>query len=244
MELAMNPSSSLVLFDIDGTLLRKTGPHHRQALERAVKLVSGREATTDGIPVAGMLDRDILRLMMEAAGIAPSRIRLLMPPVVEKAQALYVRLCPDLRGRVCPGVRPLLRRLSARGIPVGLVTGNLSRIAWTKMRRAELKEHIRFGAFAEEGRTRGELAALAARRARREGWITRGALVTLVGDHPNDILAAREANVRSVAVGTGVVPYEVLKTLAPDHAVPDLRSLTPSVFWGDRDVSRNPAQGS
>lgn len=126
---------------------------------------------------------------------------------------------------------------------MGLVTGNLSRIAWTKMRRAELREHVWFGAFAEEGKTRGELASLATRRAMREGWITRDARVTLVGDHPNDIQAAREANVRSVAVGTGVVPYEVLKTFAPDHAVPDLRSLTPSVFWGD-SPSRSPAKGS
>ena len=59
----------LVLFDIDGTLLRRAGPHHRQALVEAVRRATGVDATTDGIPVQGMLDRDILSAMLISAGI-------------------------------------------------------------------------------------------------------------------------------------------------------------------------------
>ena len=50
----------LILFDIDGTLVRRAGPHHRQALVDAVRQVTGVETNTDGIPVHGMLDPDIL----------------------------------------------------------------------------------------------------------------------------------------------------------------------------------------
>src|SRR5258705_11059473 len=110
-------ASALVLFDIDGTLIRRAGPHHREALVDAVRHVTGLETTTDHIPVHGMLDPDILtRMMLDAAG-APALIRRSMPAVIEKAQALYVRRCPDLSEKICPGVRALLGRLQRRGIP-------------------------------------------------------------------------------------------------------------------------------
>ncbi len=53
---------------IDGTLIRRAGPHHRAALENALFRVTGLRATTDYIPVQGMLDRDILREMLRGAG--------------------------------------------------------------------------------------------------------------------------------------------------------------------------------
>ena len=53
-------ADGLVLFDIDGTLLRRAGPHHRNALIEAVQRASGMDVSLDGIPVAGMLDRDII----------------------------------------------------------------------------------------------------------------------------------------------------------------------------------------
>ena len=58
----------LVLFDIDGTLLRRAGPHHREALVAAVRRATGIETTTEGVPVQGMLDRDIVAAMLESAG--------------------------------------------------------------------------------------------------------------------------------------------------------------------------------
>ena len=60
----MEQRNALVLFDIDGTLIRRAGPHHRQALVDAVRQTTGVETTTDGVPVAGMLDRDILKTLM------------------------------------------------------------------------------------------------------------------------------------------------------------------------------------
>lgn len=223
----MNPSASpLVLFDIDGTLLRRAGPAHRESLERAVWRVARVKTTTDGIPVAGMLDRDILRRMMAAAGMKPAEIRAAMPEVIETAMRIYPRRCPDLTTKVCPGVRGFLRGLDRRGAVCGLVTGNLSRIGWTKMRRAGIDSHFRFGAFAEHGRTRAELARIAIRHARKQGWIGHTSPVALVGDHPNDVAAAKANSILSVAVGTGVVSWEELTGSGPDLAVADLRSLS------------------
>src|SRR5919199_4222457 len=104
------PAAALVLFDIDGTLVRRAGPHHRQALVDAVRAVTGAESTTDGLPVHGMLDPDILTLMMRAAGLADAEIVTMMPRIIEAAQDIYEASVPDLRDRTCPGVTPLLEQ--------------------------------------------------------------------------------------------------------------------------------------
>ncbi|HEY3444286.1 MAG TPA: HAD family hydrolase [Paludibaculum sp.] len=220
--------ASLVLFDIDGTLVSRAGPHHRQALEDACLQITGLSATTQGIPVQGMLDCEILRQMLAAVGAAPSAVRAALPAVMTRAQYLYSRSCPDIRDKVCPGVAELLPALRARGAVLGLVTGNLSRIAWKKMARAGLKPHFTFGAFAEQGPTRNALARLAVRHARSQHWIARQSRITLIGDHPNDIAAARAAGIRSVAVGTGLVPLDELARHRPDQLVTDLRALDPA----------------
>ena len=216
---------ALVLFDIDGTLIRRAGAHHREALVQAIRRTVGVDTTTEGVPVAGMLDRDILTTMMLRAGMKPSAIRKAMPDVVESAQRIYIRTVPPLERKVCPGVRRVLASLEKRGVVIGLVTGNLTRIGWRKMERAGLKPYFRFGAFAELAKDRAGLARLAIRRARKEKWITRAGSISLIGDHPNDVRAAKANGIRSIAVATGLVPIEELRTHSPDVLLPDLRSL-------------------
>lgn len=219
------PARALVLFDIDGTLIRRAGPHHRQALVDAVRSVTGVETTTDGIPVQGMLDRDILTAMLRAAGAPAGIIRSSMPAICRRAQMLYRQSCPKLGRKVCPGVPGALKRLDNAGVLMGLVTGNLSEIAWRKMESAGLADFFHYGAFAEMGRTRAQLVRKALARARRERWIARGTPVSLVGDHPNDIEAAKLNSVRSIAVATGVVGARDLAAHRPDLLLTDLRAL-------------------
>ncbi len=219
------PAPALVLFDIDGTLLRRAGPHHRQVLEEAVLEVSGLPGSTDGIATQGMLDGDIITTMLRNRGATARRARELLPRIVERAQSLYARYCPDLSRKVCPGVRALLRRLERRQVSMGLVTGNFSGIGWRKMECAGLRSFFRFGVFAEEGRTRSRLVRLAVARARREKWISRTDVVALVGDHPNDIRAARDNRVRSIAVATGLVGAAELSSHEPDYLLSDLREF-------------------
>lgn len=223
---------SLVLFDIDGTLVRRAGAHHREALVEAVRRTTGYETTTDNVPTQGMLERDILTLMLANAGASRALIRQKMPEMMDQAQRIYIRTCPDLRKKVCPGARMLLYRLSRRGVTTGLVTGNLTRIAWKKMESAGLRQYLRFGAFAELARDRAGLVRIAVRQARNEGWIDKGSPVALIGDHPNDIKAAKANRIRSIAVATGVVGAGELAEHSPDVLVPDLRALSMEELFG------------
>lgn len=213
----------LILFDIDGTLVRRAGPHHRQALVDAVRQVTGIETTTDGIPVHGMLDPDILKQMMRAAGIDEAKIWPALPAIIAAAQYVYQTGVPDLRDKVCPGVEPLLDYLRERGTVLALVTGNLTRIGWRKLERAGLDHYFHFGAFGEMAPTRGGLARLAIERARREG--TADGRISLIGDATQDVIAARENGIRSIAVRTGITPAEDLEASAPDLLLDDLTHL-------------------
>jgi phosphoglycolate phosphatase-like HAD superfamily hydrolase len=216
---------ALVLFDIDGTLTRRAGPHHREALTHGIRRVTGLETTTDGIPVQGMLDPNILALMMRRAGAAVAQVREAMPAVMRAAEGYYLRVCPDLRGKHCPGVEPLLQRLTRRGILLELVTGNLTRIGWRKLERAGLDHYFRFGAFGEMAKTRAALARLAIREARRREWIARGAPISLIGDATSDVIAARANGIRAIAVETGLTPAEELLREGPHILLQDLREL-------------------
>jgi phosphoglycolate phosphatase len=215
-------SASLVLFDIDGTLVRRAGPHHRQALVDAVRRVTGAETSTEGIPVHGMLDPDILTMMMRAAGFEEAHILREMPAVEEAAQDIYEASVPDLRDKTCPGVLPLLDRLRDSGVVLALVTGNLTRIGWRKLERAGVAHYFRFGAFGEMARTRGGLARMAIEQARREAWIDGNARISLVGDTPQDVQAARENGIQAIAVRTGITPAGALEACQPDHLFDDL----------------------
>lgn len=228
----MRTSKPLFLFDIDGTLLAKAGPHHRLALEEAATRVAGRRVSSDGVPLAGNLDREILRLMLSQAGVAEKHIQRWMPEIIAEAQRRYVRACPDLRHRVCPGVRPFLNRLARRRIAAGLVTGNLSRIGWHKVRQAGLRSHFQFGAFSDMGKTRAELARLAMAQARRAGLWQGAAPVYLVGDHLNDIRAARENGIPIISVTTGPMSREELSAFRPDFLLDDIRDLPLEIIEG------------
>jgi len=215
----------LVLFDIDGTLMRRAGPHHRQALVHGIRKVTGLETTTDGIPVQGMLDPAILAEMMRRAGAKRALIRQAMPEIQRAAERYYRRVCPPLEGKHCPGVPALLDRLARHVSLLALVTGNLTRIGWRKLERAGIAHYFRYGAFGEMAASRGRLVKWAIREARLRHSLPAQAPVALVGDATSDVIAARENGIRIVSVRTGITPVEDLEALQPDYLLRNLRDF-------------------
>jgi phosphoglycolate phosphatase-like HAD superfamily hydrolase len=172
-----------------------------------------------------MLDPVILNRMLRNAGAGPTIIRRDLPAIQAAAERYYLKVCPVLRNRHCPGVETLLERLVRRGVLLGLVTGNLTRIGWRKLERAGLRRYFRFGAFGEMAATRAGLVKLALREARALGWNPRAALASVIGDAPADVIAARANRIRSIAVMTGITPVEELTAENPDVLLPNLRHL-------------------
>ena len=217
---------ALVLFDIDGTLVRRAGPHHREALVQGIRRVTGLDSTTEGIPVQGMLDPDILTIMMRRAGVPRAQIREALPDVQRAAERYYLRVCPPLHEKHCPGRRAGARKADAARDPAGAGHGQpdahrLAQAGAGRPARAfPLRRIRRNGENARRPRRSSR-----SREARRKGWIERAAPVSLIGDAPQDIIAAREAGIRSISVRTGITPVEELIAERPDISLPNLRHL-------------------
>ena len=218
----MAGSRTLVLFDIDGTLLKGAGNHHRDALLEGVRRVTGHDTTFDGIDTAGTLDRNLIALLLRHHGPMDHH----MEAIVAECQSAYTANCTaDLSGFILPGVREVLTDLKARGVVIGLVTGNLSRIGWRKMELAGLREFFSIGAFSEDGATRAQLVKRAVELARNAHLAAPDCRVSHVGDHRNDIEAAKANGFQAVAVASGVMSCEDLRAFQPDILVESLAQL-------------------
>jgi phosphoglycolate phosphatase len=221
-----NESKSLVLFDIDGTLMRGAGPHHKQALIDGVRKITGLLTTLDDVDTSGRLDRDLILSMLRAAGESERSARAQLRAIMRECQDCYLATCvSDLTPFLCRGVLDALQELKVRGAVMGLVTGNLSSIGRKKVELAGLDSFFSVGAFAEDGRTRARLAQVAAWRARRAGFSLKDARISLIGDHANDVEAARANGFQSVAVASGVLSFDELAVTKPDILVHHLGEL-------------------
>ena len=128
---------------------------------------------------------------------------------------------------VLPGVAALLKALHERGAVVGLVTGNLTPLAWAKMEALSLAGLFtvpRFGGFGTDHADRGELVRIAGQRARalapgiRSAWH--------VGDTPADVRAAAFGSARALGVCTGVFTQdELLAANSSATVLPDLSNV-------------------
>jgi phosphoglycolate phosphatase len=221
----------LLLFDIDGTLLRSgSGLEHGRALREAAARVHGlaRLGDTPGVEVAGRTDAAIVHDMVVAAGVDPADAEARWPEVQEAAAAAYPVLCPpDISERVAPGIVELLTALAARTdeFRLSLVTGNLEPVARVKLERAGLARWFEpgQGAFGSDHRSRAELPAIARGRASQPPWPRERTVV--IGDTPRDIACARADRVRVAAVATGPFPVEALADA--DAVVDDAGALLP-----------------
>jgi phosphoglycolate phosphatase len=196
---------TLVLFDIDGTLVL-TGGAGLRALTRTVEAIAGHPAALEGIPVAGRTDWIILQDAMQRLG------RQLDPELFQRLRAQYIAFLREeieQPGRgvkaVMPGVRGLLDRLHTRdGVWLGLLTGNVVDAARIKLEHFDLWRYFRCGAFGDDAADRNALVAFAVDRARRGGLPEIAAdRVIVVGDTPHDVACAQAAGAVAVGVATG-----------------------------------------
>lgn len=221
---------SLLLFDIDGTLVSGATEAHRDAMYEALAAVHSirpGEIKVGSISPAGRTDPEIARAILVAAGVSAERIDDRADAVQEQCCRAYARLCPDdLSQFVLPGVPELLDWLSARqDVIVGLLTGNYEAVARIKLARAGIGRyfHSGQGAFGSDAEDRLSLPAIARRRAGtvRQPHAREHTLV--IGDTPRDIACARADGLRCLAVANG--PYVAAELADADAVAGDAAEL-------------------
>lgn len=221
LHFALVQKTTLLLWDIDGTLIASGGAGMR-ALQTALHRVFGVEGSLADIDFAGRTDQWIMREIFRKFAITPTAENF------ARCFEGYVTALPaelaNPQARVLPGVRELLSTAAAHGATAqGLLTGNLRRGAQVKLAHHGLWEHFAFGAFGDDSEFRNELGPHALRRAREHHRAEFAPdRVWIIGDTPHDIACARAAGVRVLAVATGGSTVDELRAHAPDAVFDDL----------------------
>lgn len=224
-------ATKLLLFDVDGTLLRSYGGALR-AMTRAARRLFGSAFDLEPVDRSGRLDSQILRMALELNRVQAT------PEELDGFRKLYLE---ELRAevkwmRLLPGVRELLEQLHAtEGIVLGLATGNYAEAARMKLQVVGIDPHwFAVGGFGDLAATRSQLVRLAVEEAASlVGRPIRGGDVIVIGDTPRDVESARANGCACVAVATGNYTAEVLQAAGADAVLADLTD--PAPLWAMLD---------
>ncbi len=215
----------LILFDVDGTLLR-CGKQVGFFFVEAMKEVFGAYGKLEGYRFAGRTDSRIVIDLVRATGRGDDQILPRLPAVRRIYLEKLERGLERDRMRLLPGVQDLLERLEAHDdVLIGLLTGNWRGGAEIKLGRFDLNRYFAFGAFGDDAVDRRDLVPVALERAAE----VRGApfeprRTLIVGDTELDVDCARAAGAWSLAVTTGFTDAERLTAAGADWVFPSLES--------------------
>jgi phosphoglycolate phosphatase len=213
---------TILLFDIDGTLITSGGAG-RRAMERAFEERYGnREACR--FRYDGMTDLQIARQTLVTLGVEPTRaamdesirlyLRFLEEEIARTDHALY---------RLHEGITPALGAARARGHGIGLGTGNVHEGARIKLERVGVFEEFAFGGFGSDAEDRTELLRHGAERgAAHLGAALDACRVVVIGDTPKDVAAAHGIGAECIGVGTGSFSAAELATAGAKYAFASL----------------------
>ena len=219
----------ILLWDIDGTLIRSAKPGgYKDYTIPVLEEIFGTAGRLAEMEVSGMTDMQIFCEALRDHGFTTD-------DVLSCTQILATRLTEEARKvtgngmkffELLPGVRETLQVLAEHPrYQSALLTGNIESMAQLKMELVGLDKFFTLrGAFGDESHNRRDLPALAAERIRKHlGIDFPPEHFIVIGDTPNDIDCAHHFGARAVAVGTGrMFSREQILACKPDALLPDL----------------------
>lgn len=221
----------ILLWDIDGTLMRSTvqGGYRKYFAATMRKLFGSAGALAEIVP-SGMTDTQIIYESLRGEGFAPEQIFARKEELLEtfKAKMTEVLKTGGEPYETLSGAREVLEKTAAESVFYNaLLTGNLSVAAQIKLETVGLWHYFERApnAFGEISHNRRDLASEAGRLFNeRFDFDFAPAQFIVIGDTPNDILCAKHFGAKSVAVLTGRgQTREKLLAEKPDFLLEDLR---------------------
>ncbi len=227
----MAMTKTLLLFDIDGTLLTTQGVGVA-AMRKVLRGLFGESFTLEGVQVSGHLDPLIFAEMAAINGLEVSEAN-----HGAFREGYVAQLKADLgangdRVTVPAGIREILPILSGRDdVVMGLLTGNYTEAVPIKLGAAGIDRGVfRVTAFGDEGPTRADLVGVAMRKYEAmTGERAEPKRVVVIGDTPRDVGCAKANGCVSFAVATGKFGVEELDEAGADVVVRDFGDPGPLI---------------
>jgi phosphoglycolate phosphatase-like HAD superfamily hydrolase len=208
----------LLLWDIDGTLLRYGGAReHAAALVQALREVFDVELPDDAVQQVGpwgKTDQRIAREVLERVGVGRGEIDARREQWIERAWTIYRDAdLTRLAAGAMDGAEETLRWAAGAGHVNALLTGNIEPIAHHKLAAAGLGTWFQpgQGAFGSDAEDRRELVPVA--RMRAGDWPQPRTVV--IGDAPGDV----ECALAGGAVAIGLLGHFDAEDLAGAHGL-------------------------
>ncbi len=216
---------TLILFDIDGTLVR--GGPAKVAFHTAMLETFGTAGSIESHDFSGKTDPQIVRELLTDAGMEDAVVDAGLPELWDRYIGGLEGRIVDNPMRLLPGVVDLLEALEAEpDVALGLVTGNIIRGARVKLGSVGLADRFEVGGYGSDHEIREHLPAIALDRAF-EVWGVRfpAESAVIVGDTPRDVECGKHEGTRTVAVATGRIPRSRLETTGADAVLDDFSDL-------------------
>jgi phosphoglycolate phosphatase-like HAD superfamily hydrolase len=218
--------STLVLFDIDGTILLTAGAG-RRAITAALADEVRMEEAFDRVRFDGKTDPQIVRELLTVAGHSGAEDAAFVDTLCRRYVGLLAEELrhPRSATTVMPGIAELLDALEAKQeVILGLLTGNMVEGAGLKLSAAGiLPDRFQLGAYGSDSAHRPDLPGIAAQRAAAHfGREPRGREVVIIGDTPADVTCGRAIEARAIGVATGAYAVADLEAAGAHAAFADL----------------------
>ena len=216
----------LLLFDIDGTLL-VTGGAGRRAVVNGLQKVLGRIPDFSDIPFSGRTDPAILRDVLVKSGCSLDEAEILLPDALQSYSDALHKTLPGSEIEVFPGVLQLLNRVEQHpDLVPALLTGNMEKNGYLKIRSAKIETDFKLGAFGSDHEDRNILPEIAQQKSQQIlGKTFPGKDTIVIGDTPRDVECGRVGGAFCIAVATGRFSVDELAECKPDLLLADLSDV-------------------
>ena len=234
---------TLLLFDIDGTLIHlvgKSGITYKR-FTYAVNKTFGTNLPASAVPDYGhIVNTELLLLLSQKAGISRKDALRKLGTLYHYTTEHFRDHLSEYRTTILSGVKPLLSRLKGEGYMMGIVTGNIEPIAQMKMSKMGLDGIFDFGVFADGSNRKKDMILQAIKKANSISGRKFTPKNTLYfGDTAIDVQEARHASVKMLALATGHHAYEILRKESPDYLLENLSNTSAVMRIIDRIESRS-----
>jgi len=217
----MRNNIPILLYDIDGTLLRVNRNFLLALITEQLTRVKIPKPGGEVKSFAGRTDRGIF---MEIIGERNDAENLFLQLKENYSNAMLEQLKPEFIERIDDAAESVWEAVEL-SVPVGLCTGNFRSVAMKKVETAGLSNVFRFGGFGGSHSSRNLLPGDADREYRELFKdIPKASQYVIIGDTPNDIRCARHFGARSVAVATGMFTKKELAAEKPDLVLCSLKN--------------------